>query len=84
MGRQPPYDPEVYEFVFRKVLNRRHFIPLHVDEVFDVQILDEKDLHKTGSLAANKAIANHYASLVMEEHPTDDTLDAIVANWYVN
>jgi len=53
MDGQPPYDPEVYEFVFAKILKHRHFIPLHIDEIFKVNIADEHDLHNTGSLAAD-------------------------------
>lgn len=83
MDSQPPYDPEVCEFVFGKVLKHRHFIPLHVDEVFEVNIEDEKDLHNTGSLAADVPSANHFAKLIMEAHPSDETIDAVVKDWYL-
>lgn len=82
MDGQPPYDPEVCEFVFGKVLKHRHFIPLHVDEVFKVAILDEADLHKTGSLKADAATANVFAKTIMEIHPTDETITEIVEGWY--
>ena len=32
MDGQPPYDPEVYEFVFAKILKYRHFVPLQIAE----------------------------------------------------
>lgn len=82
MDGQPPYDPEVCEFVFGKVLKHRHFIPLHVDEVFKVDVLDEADLHKTGSLKADEATANQFAKTIMEIHPKDEMITEIVKGWY--
>jgi len=72
MDGQPPYDPEVYEFVFAKILKHRHFLPLHIEEVFKVNVEDEKDLHNTGSLAADEKTANYFSELVAKEYPSDE------------
>ena len=83
MEGQPPYDPEICEFVFSKVLKHRHFIPLNVDELFKVAVLDENDLHKTGSLKADMEAANHFAKIIMKEHPTDQRMVEEVEKWYL-
>ena len=83
MDGQPPYDPEVYEFVFGKILKHRHFIPLHVEEVFDVEILDEKELHRIGSLAADAVTANRIAKNILEEYPVNTAIDKVVDAWYL-
>jgi len=83
MDGQPPYDPEVCEFVFRKILKHRHFVPLHVDEVFKVDILDEIELHNTGSLQADVETANQFAKMIKDNFPTNDRIDDIVKSWYL-
>lgn len=83
MDGQPPYDPEIYEFVFTSILKHRNFIPLHVDEVFDVSIVDESELHNVGSLSADAQTALHYFKLTTTEYPADEALDAVVNKWYV-
>ncbi len=83
MDGQPPYDPEIYEFVFGEILKHRHFVPLHIDEVFDVNITDEKELHNTGSLAADAATANQLAKDILEKYPTSKSVDEIVDTWYL-
>lgn len=82
MDGQPAYDPEVYEFVFAKILKHRHFIPLHVNDIYPVEIVDENDLHNTGSLAADPKTANHYCDLILENYPSQRTVDTIVNAWY--
>ena len=82
MNGQPAYDPEVYEFVFGRILKHRHFLPLHIDEIYKVDVADEKELHNTGSLAADEKTATYFSELVAKEYPTDDNLDAVVAEWY--
>jgi len=83
MDEQPPYDPEVCEFVFRKVLKHRHFIPLYIDEIFKVIVKDEQELHNTGSLKADPEMANQLAKIVMKAHPTDDSIIEEVNSWYL-
>jgi len=83
MDGQPDYDPEVYEFVFSQVLKHRHFIPLIVDEIFKVDILDEKELHDTGSLFASDDLANYYCDQMKALHPSDHSIDEIVNRWYI-
>jgi len=84
MDGQPPYDPEVYEFVFSKILKHRHFIPLYIDEIFNVNIADEQELHDTGSLAADEATATYYSDLVAKEYPNDLELNKIIDTWYLS
>ncbi len=83
MDGQPPYDPEIYEFVFSEILKHRHMIPLYVNEVFDIEIENETDLHDTGSISATSEIADLYGNLVMTEHLSDDSIVATIANWYI-
>lgn len=80
---QPPYDPAVYEFVFSQILKHRHITPLYVDEVFDVKIENESALHDTGSVSSSPEIADQYGKQIINEHPSEDTIDAIIANWYI-
>ena len=84
MEGQPPYDPAIYEFVFSKILKNRHFIPLYIDEVFEVKIKDETELHNTGSLAADAETANRIAQSVLKEYPSTEAIDAVVAGWYLS
>lgn len=83
MEGQPPYDPEVYEFVFSRILKHRHFIPLPIHEIFEVDIHDQEDLHKVGSLAADEDTANQIAQAILDKYPTAASIDAIVAGWYL-
>ena len=83
MEGQPPYDPAIYEFVFGKILKHRHFTPLHVDEIFPISVADEKELHNTGSLAADEQTANHYGELTAANYPNDLAIDKVVNSWYL-
>lgn len=83
MDGQPPYDPAIYEFVFRRILKHRHYIPLHIDEIFKIEVQDEKELHNTGSLAADSDKANQFGQLIAQQHPNDSDIDAIVDAWYL-
>ncbi len=78
---QPPYDPEVYEFVYSKILKHRHFIPLHVDEVFKIPEQDEDSLHSLDSMKATQDIADQYGKKIIEKY-NDYQLDEIVNSWY--
>lgn len=79
---QPPYDPEVYEFVFRRVLKNRHFYPLLIDELFLVNIKHEKDLHNTGSLMATDEASKLIAEKVCSLYPDMKQIDVLVEKWY--
>ena len=83
MDGQPPYDPAIYEFVFEKILQHRHFIPLHIDEIYPIEVVDEKELHNTGSLSADDATANKYANKIAEQYPDLEEIDSIVNRWYL-
>jgi len=83
MEGQPPYDPEVYEFVFKKILQHRHFTALKIDEIYKVAVAKEADLHDTGSLAADADTANEYAANLRQQYPDLEEIDTIVADWYL-
>jgi len=83
MDAQPPYDPEVYEFVFQKILKHRHFKPLHIDEIFKVHIVDEAALHQAGSLQTDPDTADQFARMIMEQYTSDQALSDKVNRWYL-
>ena len=83
MDGQPPYDPAIYEFVFEKILQHRHFIPLHINEIYPITIVNEEELHNTGSLAADDATANQYAAMIANQYPDLEEIDLVVNGWYL-
>jgi len=78
----PAYDPEIYKFVFSKVLKHRHFEPLIIDELFKIKPNAESNLHSLESLVATDEIANEYAARTRNDYETDREIDEIVENWY--
>lgn len=82
MEGQPPYDPVIYEFVFGNILKHRHFTPLHIDEIYKVNIENEADLHNTESLAADGKTANDYAAKLRDKYAIEE-INAIVNEWYL-
>ncbi|NNE26739.1 MAG: hypothetical protein HKN09_07835 [Saprospiraceae bacterium] len=78
----PPYDPEVVEFVFSKVCKHRNFVPLHVDEVFEVPEQSEAELHSLESEMPSKEEVNTYFNFVNERFDSDDQIDQYVNSWY--
>jgi len=83
MDGQPPYDPEVYEFVFQKILQHRRFIPLHIDEIFDVTIKNEKELHSLDSLVPDTDTANQIAQSILKEYDTEEAINKMIEKWYI-
>ncbi len=79
---QPPYNPDVYEYVYGEILKHRHFEPLWIDEVFEVPEQDESALHKEDSLCADSETADHYASMI-KEGMKDAEIDELVSKWYM-
>ena len=82
MNGQPPYDPSVYQFVFEHVLKHRHFIPLHVDKIYDIAVGSEDELHNLSSLKADPCVANQYATSISQKYPNDTALNEVVNNWF--
>lgn len=78
---QPPYEPETYEFVYGRILKHRHFIPLHVDEVFETPEVDEAALHYQKSMKANEEQANQFGKMTIEKF-NEYQIDEIVNSWY--
>lgn len=83
MEGQPTYDPKIYEFVFNKILQHRHFTPLPIDEIYPVSVENEADLHATGSLAANEEVADKYAAQILSQYSNLADIDTVVADWYL-
>lgn len=83
LSGQPPYDSSIYEFVFSRILQHRNFMPLFIDEIFDVPDEDEDALHSQESIKADTETADHYGQMIHESY-TEATIDKIVSNWYKN
>ena len=81
LSGQPPYDPDIYEFVFGHILKHRNFVSLKIDEVFSVPEESEAALHSTDSIVADSETADHYGQIVIDNY-TEKQLDNITANWY--
>lgn len=81
LSGQPPYDPEVYEFVYATILKYRNFHPLVIEEVFEVPSEGEEKLHDEDSIKADSETANHYGRLVIENYSIE-SIDAITDDWY--
>lgn len=79
---QPPYSDSVYEYVFGEILSHRHFEPLIVDELFDVSVAAEEDLHDVDSIQPNEEQANAFAKAVIEKY-SDEELDLLTSAWYL-
>lgn len=82
MEGQPDYDPEIYEYVFSEILKHRNFVPLFIDEVFNVPEMSEAELHNDTSLKADEEAANYYADMVRDIYSTEQ-IDEIVGQWYL-
>jgi len=82
LSEEPAYDPEVYSYVFQKVLKHRNFEPLIIDEIFKVGEQSESSLHSLESLVASAEEANNYAKSVKANYPSDSEINDIVDNWY--
>ncbi len=80
---QPPYDSAIYEFVFKKILQHRNFVPLIIDEVFEVPQESEDALHDQESMKADAETADHYGQMIQESY-TEDAINEVVSNWYKN
>lgn len=78
----PAYDPKVVEYVFSKVCRHRHFIPLHINEVFTVPEQSEDELHALQSLAPDPILAKAIFDMVSKEYPDDNIINEKVATWY--
>lgn len=82
MKGQPPYSAGIYEFVFGEILKHRNFLPLIIDEVFEVPEQDESELHNDGSLKANEEVSIQFAKRVKDEYSNSE-IDNIVNRWYL-
>ena len=79
---EPEYDPEVVEFVFSKVCKHRHFVPLHVEEVFEVPEQSEEALHSLKSEMPSGEEVHNYFNFVKERFESDEQIDQYVNSWY--
>lgn len=78
------YDPEIYIWVFDKILKHRHFVPLNIDTLFDVPKGSEEELHKLESHSADEYEANKIGSRIIEQYQDSDEIDRIVNGWYLS
>ena len=76
------YDPDIYIWVFQKILKHRHFTPLIIDTLFDVPSDNEQSLHSLSSFKASDAEANEIGEEVISKYPGAEEIDRIVDNWY--
>lgn len=81
VSEQPAYDPSIYEFVYGKILKHRRFIPLHIDEVFEVPEVDELALHDNSSMQASEEVANQFGQKIIEKY-NEYQINEIVDSWY--
>ena len=79
---QYDYDPDIYIWVFQKILKHRHFKPLIIDTLFDVPADNEQSLHSLSSFKATDTEADQIGKEVISNYPDTDEIDAIVDNWY--
>ena len=79
---QPPYDPEIYKFVFGEILKHRNFVPLIIDEIYSIPEKGEDSLHSADSRTADAETANFYCKLIFEKYPKE-VIDAIADSWYM-
>ncbi len=83
LSSQPEYDPEVYNFVYGNILKHRHFVPLEIEEVFQVPEQDEAVLHDNNSMTADAETADHYAMMIKDKY-TDEGITELVSKWYLS
>lgn len=82
LSGQPDYDDKIYEFVFSTILKHRQFVPLRVDEVFEMPEGGEEELHSLPSLIADQETADYYGRIVRNLYPSTDEIDQLVETWY--
>lgn len=78
---QPAYDPEVYKYVYAKILKHRHHILLEINEIFNVPEMEEDCLHDHHSIKADPTTADIYGKKIIEKY-NDYQINEIVNNWY--
>ncbi len=78
-----PYDPKVYIYVFEQILKHRNFIPLNIDEVFEVPKQSEDELHNLDSMKATFDEADVFGEEVFRKYSSDEEINTIVDNWYL-
>jgi hypothetical protein len=78
---QPPYDPEIYNYVYSKILRHRNYVPLHINEVFEVPDMNEDALHNHASMCADPDTADTYGKKIIDKY-NDYHINEIVDSWY--
>ncbi|MDA8693542.1 hypothetical protein N9L92_05705 [Saprospiraceae bacterium] len=81
VSAQPPYDPEIYNYVYSKILKHRNFVPLHIDEIFEVPNMEEDGLHDHQSMHADQITADTYGKKIIEKY-NDYHINELVDSWY--
>ncbi len=78
---QPEYDPEIYEFVYGKILKHRNAVFLQIDEIFKIPETDESALHDNQSIQATKEQADTIAKSIIDKF-NEYQINEIVDSWY--
>ncbi len=76
------YDPQIVEYVFKKVTKHRNFLPLYIDELFDVPAQDELGLHNLSSLKASEKMADQICDLITDKYPDVEQMNKKTSQWY--
>ncbi len=79
---QPPYDPKIVAQVFRRVLQHRHFIALHINDLFNIKFDSDSELHFSDGICADAITANHFGQLVEEQYPDEAIMNQVIDHWY--
>jgi len=81
LSDQPPYDPEIYNFVFSRILKHRRIVPFRINEIYKIPITNEDALHGLKSMQAEPVVADNYGKEIIEKF-NEYQINEIVDSWY--
>lgn len=81
VSEQPAYDPDIYKYVYSKILKHRHHILLEINEIFDVPVMEEDGLHDHHSIKADPTTADIYGKKIIEKY-NDYQINELIDSWY--
>lgn len=77
------YDPQIIEYVFKKVTKHRNFVPLYINELFDVPPQAETGLHNLSSLKASSEEADQICDIIAVKYPSIEAMQQESSSWYL-
>lgn len=83
IGADISYDPQIIEYVFKKVAKHRNFVPLYINELFDVPPQAETGLHNLSSLKASDEEANQICDIIAHQYSSIDEMKQETNSWYI-